>query len=242
MCRALEMPRLPSMWFTDSIYWVFLAAGFTVGFGHCIGMCGPIVVSLSLSLKEGNSLAPHLFYNLGRTFTYTVLGAAMGVTGSFTGIAGSLAGFQKTVMILAGLLIVVMGAAMTGIMPTGRLFSAAFFPTRLADIGFKKLSRSGKALHYLPLGVLLGFLPCGPVYTALISSARCGMEADSSWTGALSGAGVMFSFGIGTVPALLAVGRLTSFKWLKARDVVYRIGGFLMIGTGIYFVVKAIGY
>ncbi|MFW5637482.1 MAG: sulfite exporter TauE/SafE family protein, partial [Thermodesulfobacteriota bacterium] len=30
----------------------FLSTGFAVGFGHCIGMCGPIVVSLSLSLED----------------------------------------------------------------------------------------------------------------------------------------------------------------------------------------------
>ena len=35
----------------SALYLLFFATGFTVGFGHCIGMCGPIVVSLSLNLK-----------------------------------------------------------------------------------------------------------------------------------------------------------------------------------------------
>lgn len=227
---------------TDSIYLVFLAAGFSVGFGHCIGMCGPIVASLSLGLKERNRLAPHLLYNLGRTTTYTALGAVMGVTGSFTGLAAHMAEFQKAVMIIVGILIIFMGAAMTGLLPTSRLFAAEFFPTRMAARGFQKLSQSRNTFGYFPLGLLLGFLPCGPVYTALIASARSGMDAGSPWTGALSGAAVMFSFGLGTIPALLLVAKLTDLKWLKARETIYRIGGVMMIGAGIYFLIKGIYY
>jgi len=227
---------------TDSIYLVFLAAGFSVGFGHCIGMCGPIVASLSLGLKDRNRIAPHLLYNLGRTATYTALGAVMGISGSFTGLAARMAGFQKGVMLLAGVLIIVMGVAMTGFLSTHRLFSAEFFPTKLAARGFQKLSRSSSLPGYFLLGLLLGFLPCGPVYTALISSARSGMETGSPWTGALSGASIMLSFGLGTIPALLVVAKLTDLKWLKKRAVMYRIGGFMMIGAGIYFLVKGIKY
>ena len=62
------------MSFIDPLYPVFLATGFAVGFGHCIGMCGPIVVSLSLNLKDKNLLIPHLLYNSGRVVTYVVLG------------------------------------------------------------------------------------------------------------------------------------------------------------------------
>lgn len=227
---------------TDSIYLVFLAAGFSVGFGHCIGMCGPIVASLSLGLKERNRITPHLLYNLGRTVTYSALGAVFGFSGSFAGLAAHMAGFQKAIMILAGALIILMGIAMTGFLPTHRLFSSAFFPTKLATRGFQKLSRSSSLPGYFFLGLLLGFLPCGPVYTALIASARSGMEAGSPWTGALSGALVMFSFGLGTIPALLLVARLVDLKWLKARETIYRIGGILMVVAGVYFLVKGIGY
>ena len=69
------------MSFTDPLYLIFLTTGFTVGFGHCIGMCGPLVVSLSLNLKGKHLLLPHLLYNTGRVITYTVLGGIMGATG-----------------------------------------------------------------------------------------------------------------------------------------------------------------
>ena len=48
------------MSFIDPMVWVFLTTGFAVGFGHCIGMCGPIVISMSLQLKDGNTLWPHV--------------------------------------------------------------------------------------------------------------------------------------------------------------------------------------
>ena len=89
----------------DPIYLLFLTTGFTVGFGHCIGMCGPIVVSLSLNLRGRSNLGPHLLYNVGRMTTYTILGGLMGLTGSFTGVTSRIAGLQKGAMIFAGVLI-----------------------------------------------------------------------------------------------------------------------------------------
>ena len=99
---------------TETLFLLYLSTGFTIGFGHCIGMCGPIVVSLSLSLKERSVLVPHLLYNGGRITTYGLLGGVMGATPSFTRVVTSIASLQKGVMILTGMLIVVMGLAMAG--------------------------------------------------------------------------------------------------------------------------------
>ena len=54
---------------TDPLYLVSLITGFTVGFGHCVGMCGPIAVSLSLNLIGRDVLIPHVLYNTGRIVT-----------------------------------------------------------------------------------------------------------------------------------------------------------------------------
>jgi sulfite exporter TauE/SafE len=230
------------MSFTDSLYLVFLVTGFTVGFGHCIGMCGPIVVSLSLSLKERSIIAPHVLYNGGRITTYGVLGGIMGLTGSFAGVASRIAGIQKGVLIFAGILIIVMGLAMTGWIPLGKIFGDDYNPQGVISRGFKKFTVSKSALRYYPLGLLLGLLPCGPVYTALIASARTGMEAKSALEGIIKGACLMLAFGLGTVPALFLVARLAGLGWLKSRDVIYRMSSVLMVGVGVYFVIKGIRY
>jgi sulfite exporter TauE/SafE len=153
---------------TEAIYFVLFTTGLAVGFGHCIGMCGPIVVSLSLSLKGRSVLVPHLLYNGGRITTYGLLGGVMGATGSFTRVVASIASLQKGVMILTGILIVVMGLAMAGWIPLGEIFGDYYNPQGVLARGFRKLSEARSAATYYPLGMLLGLLPCGPVYTGTV--------------------------------------------------------------------------
>ena len=213
-----------------------------MGFGHCIGMCGPIVVSLSLNLKERSLIVPHLLYNVGRVFTYTILGGIMGATGSFTLVAAHISGIQKGALILAGIIIIIMGLAMSGWFHLGRFSIDDHNPDGLISKGFKKLSQTKSTTAYLPIGLLLGLLPCGPVYTALIAAAGAGMKAGSIMEGITKGMAVMLLFGIGTIPALFLVAKLVDMGWLKKRAIIYRIGAILMIGVGIYFVVKGIRY
>ena len=227
---------------TETIYFVLFTTGLAVGFGHCVGMCGPIVVSLSLSLKGRSVLVPHLLYNGGRITTYGLLGGVMGATGSFTRVVASIASLQKGVMILTGMLIVVMGLAMAGWIPLGVIFGDHYNPQGVLSRGFRKLSEARSTGTYYPLGMLLGLLPCGPVYTALLAAARAGMETQSTLEGLLIGVGIMLSFGLGTVVALLLIAKLTDLGWLKRRDVIYKISSVLMVIVGVYFVIRAVRY
>ena len=227
---------------TSSIYLIFFTTGITVGFGHCIGMCGPIVISLSLNIKDRPSLVPNLFYNFGRTITYGILGAVMGGAASFTRFTQGIGGIQQGIMIVAGVLIVAMGVAMTGWLPTHRLFGNFTPGSQLINKYFKKLFAHQNNLVYFPIGMLLGLLPCGPVYTAMIAAARTGMDAASALEGVASGAAVMVCFGLGTIPALLILSQISNVRLLKHRDVIYKFGGVLMIAMGIYFVWKAVRF
>lgn len=226
----------------ETLYITFFTTGFFVGFGHCIGMCGPIVVSFSLNLRAKGVMAPNLLYHAGRITTYAVLGGIMGASGAFTRITASIGGLQKGVMIFAGLMIILMGLGMSGWVPLGRIFGNYYNSEGVIYRGFRKLSGIESTASYLPLGMLLGLLPCGPVYTALIAAARAGMEIQNSFKAVLVGMGLMAVFGIGTVPALLMVARLTGMGWLRSRGMVYKIGSVLMIAVGIYFVVKGIRF
>jgi sulfite exporter TauE/SafE len=226
---------------TEPLCLVFLVTGFTVGFGHCIGMCGPIVVSLSLNLKGKNVLVPHLLYNTGRIITYAILGGFAGLLGSFTILTSSILSLQKAVLIFAGILVLLMGVAMGGWISPGRLFGDEA-GSKVFSKWFQRLSAMRSPLVHLPLGLLLGLLPCGPVYTALIASARAGMGAGSALQGFLSGIGLMLAFGIGTVPALLLVGKLAGLGWIGSRGIIYKVGSVLMMLVGIYFIIQGIRY
>jgi sulfite exporter TauE/SafE len=224
---------------TETLYLLYLSTGFTVGFGHCIGMCGPLVVSFSLNLKEKSILVPQLLYHLGRITTYAMLGGLVAAVGSFTIMAAHIERVQKGVMVFAGTLIVLMGFAMVGWLPIGRIFSGQSSPDRWISKGFGKLLKLKSTIVYLPLGLLLGLLPCGPVYTALLGAARTGMEAPAIYQGVFAGMGLMTAFGLGTVPALFLVAKLADMDWLKSRDIIYKVGAVLMILVGIFFIIKA---
>ncbi len=227
---------------TETLYLIYLSTGFTIGFGHCIGMCGPIVVSFTLNLRERHVLLPLILYNLGRIVTYTLMGGIMGATGAFTVVAAGIAGLQKAVMVVAGLFIVIMGFAMSGWLPWGRILSDYYNPDGILSKGFRKLSSLPSVWVYFPLGLLLGLLPCGPVYTALIGAARAGMEGKTAFEATIIGMGLMSVFGIGTMPALILVAKLADLGWLKSREIIHKISSGLMILVGIYFIIKAIRY
>lgn len=219
----------------------FLSTGLAVGFGHCIGMCGPVVVAMTLRLAGPRRLIPHLLCNAGRILTYAVLGGLVGATGTFTGLASRIAGVQKGVMILAGGLILLTGMAMGGWLPLGRLFQSDAPDGGIIARGYRRLTRapltSGACL---PLGLLLGLLPCGPVYTALLAAARLGMTESRPAAGFLTGALAMAVFGLGTVPALLLVARMSSLRWIRARAFIYRAGALIVILFGAVFIYQGL--
>ncbi|WP_297431410.1 sulfite exporter TauE/SafE family protein, partial [Sulfurimonas sp.] len=97
----------------DSInFFSIITIAFLGSFGHCIGMCGGIVVAYSTTKIDGKwsktkQAFAHLLYSFGRIFTYTLLGAMFGFLGgvatfnNFTN--GMLLIIAGTFMILAGL-------------------------------------------------------------------------------------------------------------------------------------------
>lgn len=226
----------------ESLLTAYLLTGLTMGFGHCIGMCGPLVISFSLNLGQKEVTVPHLIYHSGRILTYMVLGAVMGATGSFTIIAVHVRNLQIAAMLFAGGLVIVMGLAVGGWVPRIRMLNpdfASFGPlTRL----FGKLSQSTSSMSYLPLGLMLGLLPCGPVYTALLGAARAGMSAPHILHGMCSGAALMAAFGIGTVPALFIVGKAANSGWMKFRARFNKAGAVFMIAMGAYYIWEAFRY
>lgn len=225
---------------TETLFFVSLSTGLAVGFGHCIGMCGPIVVSLSLGLAGSSPWIPQVLYHAGRVMTYVVLGAIFGATGSVVQVTAGLAGFQRGVRIFAGVLIIVMGFVTGGWLPKGRFLEGGDASKSWISRGFGRLSRTRKTAAFFPLGLLLGLLPCGPVYTLLAGAARAGMESATMQGGMISGMGMMAAFGTGTAMPLILVARLTSVPWLKSKVWIYRSGSLIMIGMGVYFLAKAL--
>ncbi|MBN9661992.1 MAG: sulfite exporter TauE/SafE family protein [Acidobacteria bacterium] len=173
-----------------------------LGFGivsslHCSQMCGPIVLSYSLS--GGGRPASHLLYNAGRIVTYGLLGSLAGAAGNAVGLLGRLAGFERTTALVAGALMILAGILMSPLIPrSGLVRIERFGLSRYFNRLLGPLFRSPRPLARLALGVIMGFLPCGLLYAAVLQAAATG----SALHGALS----MAAFGLGTAVCLLAIG------------------------------------
>jgi sulfite exporter TauE/SafE len=227
------------MFTNNSIYFLMLTSGFLGGFGHCLGMCGPVVSSCSMAIKN-KRLFPHILYNLGRISTYAFLGGIVGMTGSFLGVAGHLYGIQKYIMVFAGISIILMGIGLAGWLPVMKYIENQ--GTLLANILSKlKEITSGdiNTASFYSAGVLLGFIPCGLVYTALLAAASAGMEAGNHFIGFLNGILLMSLFGIGTMPAMLLLGKTINTISIKMRARLYRLSAIVMIMMGVIFIARA---
>jgi uncharacterized protein len=176
--------------------------GFTLGLVgslHCLGMCGPI--ALSLPVKGGSSLlrfSAILLYNLGRIITYSFFGLIAGFLGKIISISG----FQQWLSILIGIVMLIL--LITSLKPSlpfaGKLYSKI-------KSGFSALLSKRTLSSYLLLGVLNGALPCGMVYMAVAGAVATGDVLDSML--------FMAAFGSGTLPLMLSVTWIGTF--LKSR-------------------------
>jgi uncharacterized protein len=216
-----------------------LLAGLAGGFGHCVGMCGPVVAALSLG-QARPGVMHHLLYNLGRVTTYTILGALVGATGSFIALASSLDVLQTAVMALCGLFIVILGVASAGWLPFGKRLLACAPAMPFVRKTMELFTNSPSAGTWYPLGLVLGFLPCGLTYTALLAAARAAMNAPDHFAGMVQGALMMLLFGLGTSPALLVVGKTAGLIGEKTRHRLYRLASLIMIATGLWFIYGAV--
>lgn len=222
-------------------FYVIFALGLVSSL-HCVSMCGPLVLSYSLPLgsrRFPEQLTAHLFYNLGRILTYSLLGAVAGLFGGTVGFIGHLAGFENVAAIVAGALMIVAGVVMLDLVPGRKLqkFNPLLYTTRfLKPLG--KLFSSASLGSKFSLGLLLGFLPCGLIYAALLKA----MASGTAFAGALN----MAAFGLGTVASLLAIGLFSSVFSLKLSRWGSRLAavsvlllGLLMVSRGVLPMLKA---
>jgi uncharacterized protein len=164
---------------------------------HCVGMCGPLALALPVHhLPKLQQVFAIWLYNTGRVFTYVVLGALFGWAGRHI----YLAGFQQWFSITIGMIILLL-VVFSFFLP--QWHETAFTPGWLRAFHYQvqkligRLLRSPNFFHYALLGMANGLLPCGMVYLAIAGALTASHVGDS--------VGFMGAFGIGTLPAMLAL-------------------------------------
>lgn len=235
------------------IYLLTFMTGLTGGLGHCVGMCGPIVASYSVASGR-SSFMPHLLYGAGRVTTYTILGATLGLAGALaqgfnhifavacpTCGPGYLHWVQRIPMVGAGILIIILGIGMAGWLPiSARLERAALsFPLISRVMKVFREADIGMGIYY-PMGVVLGFIPCGLVYSVLVTAGRAGMDAPNSRAALFEGGLLMLLFGIGTIAPLAIFGRIASYIGARMRQRLYLLSALFVIAMGLIFLIRAL--
>jgi hypothetical protein len=206
-----------------------ITIAFLGSFGHCMGMCGGIVIAYSSTKvqdrwsKAKQSFA-HLLYSAGRITTYTILGAMFGFLGgvaTFNNLTNGL------MLIFAGLFMVLAGLSLSGKIKFLTLLEHSFASNSWYTKAFRQLLQTESLLSFFILGMLNGLLPCGLVYFFAITAA--------STASPLYGALVMFIFGMSTVPALFSLGFFVGlYKNSKFRNFMMTLAAVSVVIFGIY--------
>lgn len=218
-----------------SLYSIFVIA-FLGGFGHCIGMCGGIVLAYCTRLKKTSKIKTfffHLLYNLGRISMYILLGGVVGFVGSMISLNLYLKG---ALFILAGILMIFSGLSLLG-KSRFLLYLEHFLQnTKWYQKSFKQILSLQNPLSLYLLGILNGLLPCGFVYAFLF-----GAVASSS---AFNGAVIMAIFGLGTLPSLLLFGLVSHALLSKniLRKIAMNLASVAIIIFGALMAYKGVGF
>ena len=172
----------------ESSYLALFIVGL-LGGTHCIGMCGGIVGALSMN--SGSRLSLHLAYNAGRILSYALAGAIAGALGGASLALSDQLPVRIVLYALANLMLVALGLYLMGVT------AALAFSERAGQGLWRKVQPLTRRFlpvrtmaQAFPLGLLWGWLPCGLVYSALVTALTSGS--------ALHGATTMLCFGLGT--------------------------------------------
>ncbi len=225
--------------------WAAFALGLTGGFGHCLAMCGPFVGGASLGLGAGGRSASEaarfqLTYHVGRLLTYALIGAllgALGGAGALSALEGpfSPAAITQYLKLAAGLATVALGIWLLARWAAGK---AAQLPEATGALTRGRFSRMVAALvarggrNGLPLGMMMGLLPCGPLLPVELAALASG--------GPGPGAFIMLAFGLGTVPALAGFGAASGILGTRARGWLVPVMGLAVVSLGAVTIVQGL--
>lgn len=185
----------------------------------------PDVASSRLVRRGARPTVLLLAQNAGRIGSYTMAGAIAGALGGAANRA--VVRGQSMLEVLAGVLLLGAGLFILGLFPGYAGIERVGAPIfrRLGPLA-RRLLPLRTPLQALLFGMAWGFLPCGLVYSGLALSAASGSAA--------AGAMVMAAFGLGTLPALLALGVLAkSVAELTRRHSVRMLAGAALVLFGL---------
>lgn len=218
---------------------------------HCVGMCGGIAGAFSVAAPAkpafpvavrtqgagsvaGAAATRILSFNAGRIGSYMLAGAIM------AGLAGGVQSFVRVLALqtagywLANLMLVALGLSLMGAWQgVARLEALGQILWRRVQPLMKPMLPVQNRWQAFALGGLWGWVPCGMVYSVLMTAMVTGSP--------VQGALVMLAFGLGTLPLLAGMGlagtRLAAVLKMKPAR---RIAGLVVLSFGVLGLVRVV--
>ena len=207
---------------------------------HCVGMCGGIISALTFAIKDNKKsvgstqMSLLLGYNIGRILSYTLMGALMGGVGWLVTFWTDIRAVQIFLQLLSAVFMLGMGLYISGWwIGLSQLEKMGAILWRFVQPVAQKLLPVQTPVQAVSLGLLWGWLPCGLVYSVLVWS----VSSASFQQGAL----LMLSFGLGTLPNLLAMGMFAHhLKQFVQKTGVRQIAGSVVILFAVWSIYRVL--
>ncbi|MDD5731692.1 MAG: sulfite exporter TauE/SafE family protein [Patescibacteria group bacterium] len=212
-----------------------LLVGLTAGISTCMALSGGLIAGISARHAEKHPEAtafqkfrPHIFFNIGRIASYTVLGGIIGMIGRVFQFNGVTLG---VITLLVAIIMLVLGLQLIEIFP--KISNLSFsLPTGIAKFfGIKKHEKEYSHKNATLIGALTFFLPCGFTQAMQVYA----MSSGNYTTGAL----IMGIFAIGTMPGLLGIGGLTSVIRGSFSKKFFKLIGLIVISLAIFNLINS---
>ncbi len=215
---------------TDNMSYGFIfVIGLVAATSTCLAVAGGLLLAVAAKFNEKNphltrwqKFKPHIYFNVGRIASYTLLGGAIGALGSVLTLSPAMTGIFT---IIASLLMIVMGLQLLGIFPwlnKVQIKMPKFIAHKVYDASNDKISKTSSFLF----GAATFLLPCG--FTQALQLYVLGKG--SFMVGALT----MLAFSLGTLPSLVSVGAFSSFTKGNVKKYFMTFSAVLIIFLGIF--------
>lgn len=193
--------------------------GLVASLSSCLAIVGGLVLSLSATVSQDNvsDTKPMFLFHVGRLISFALLGGVLGAVGSVIGISFTLGAILG---LIASLVMIVLGLNLVGVFEK----STITLPSGIFNF-FRKVEHQTLAPFLIGVGTF--FLPCGFTQSMQIAALSSGSF--------VSGALIMLSFALGTLPmlALLSFGS-ASFAHSKYAPLFFKSVGVVVIGLGVF--------
>lgn len=196
--------------------------GLIAAFSSCTAVVGGLIAAFSARHAERHAqasfttkMAPHIVFNLGRIAGFAAFGALIGLLGQAIALSPQANG---VLVVVIATLMIGLGIQLMDVLPP----SIAIRPPKWLAHRIHALSESDKPWVPSVLGALTFFLPCGFTQSVQLFAMTTGSPS--------AGALTMLVFALGTAPALLGIGAVTSStKGASLKRMTRFVGAFVIV-------------